>query len=630
MRIKLFATMYYLRPASHLMALLLSFVFLINACQPVKEERPNVLWIVSEDNSPFLGAYGDEFATTPNLDQLAARGILYHNAFSPAPVCAPTRSSIITGVYANSLGTHQMRSNYPIPENCQFYPALVKAAGYYCTNNSKKDYNTIDQETAWDESGNKAHYKNRKEGQPFFHIFNFTISHESSVHKPIPNEELRHDPDLVPIPPYHPKTPEMKHDWAQYYDKVEDLDTRVGEVLEELEQLGEAENTIILYYSDHGGVLGRSKRFMYESGLKVPLIVYLPEKYQHLAKEKPGTSTDRFVNLVDMGPTLLNLLGIDIPGHMQGKPFLGQNAPALDKTYGFRGRMDERFDLVRSVRDKKYRYIRNYMPHRIYGQYIEYLWRAPSMKSWERAFINGELNETQSAFWKQKPAEELYDISKDPHNVNNLANDPEYTDVIQRMRGDNIAWQKEIMDVGFIPEPMIERLTKNKIMYEYMRQGEIPFDRIIETADLATRMEPGLLRDIADRLNDTNPAVRYWAVVGCVINSTDAMEYKAQLADLIQDTEVAVRIAAAEALYNLDEKEMAVDALIQALENEYEMARTMALNVLELMGEDARKALPATKTLLENASKKNSYDVRAAQRLVEKLETAAVALTLAR
>lgn len=622
--------MFYFRSTGFLPCAFVLLFFLINSCQSAQEDKPNVLWIVSEDNSPFLGAYGDEFATTPNLDQLASRGILYHNAFAPAPVCAPTRSSIITGVYANSLGTHQMRSNYPIPQNFRFYPALVKEAGYYCTNNSKKDYNTKDQESAWDESGNKAHYKNRQEGQPFFHIFNFTISHESSVHKSIPNEELRHDPELVPIPPYHPKTPEMKHDWAQYYDKVEDLDTRVGEVLKELEEAGEAENTIILYYSDHGGVLGRSKRFMYESGLKVPLIVYLPEKYQHLAEEQPGTSTDRFVNLVDMGPTLLNILGIDIPSHMQGKPFLGENTAVQDKAYGFRGRMDERFDLVRSVRDKKYRYIRNYMPHRIYGQYIEYLWRAPSMKSWEQAYLNGELNEMQSAFWSPKPAEELYDITIDPHNVNNLANDPGYADVIKRMRADNIAWQKEIMDVGFIPEPMIERLTKDRIMYDYMRQGEMPFERIIETADLATRREPGLLKGIIDRLNDPNPAVRYWAVVGCVINSTEAIEYKAQLTDLTRDEEVAVRIVAAEALYKIGDKETAVGALIKALGNEYEMARTMALNVLDLMGEDARKALPATKTLLENASKKNSYDVRAAQRLVEKLEAAAVALTLAR
>ncbi|MFT7159611.1 MAG: N-sulfoglucosamine sulfohydrolase, partial [Bacteroidia bacterium] len=347
---KLLAKMNYLKPIYTSQASILLLFLLGISCTPAELPKPNILWIVSEDNSPFLGAYGDEFATTPNLDKLASKGILYQNAFAPAPVCAPTRSSMITGIYANSLGTHQMRSFYPIPDSFQFYPTLLREAGYYCTNQSKTDYNTVNRENIWDESSKKAHYKNRKEGQPFFHIYNFTISHESSIHKSIPNDELRHDPKKVPIPPYHPRTPEMEHDWAQYYDKVEDLDTRVGEVIKELEESGQAENTVIFYYSDHGGILGRSKRFMYESGLRVPLIVYLPEKYQHLAKEMPGSSTDRFINLLDMGPTALNIVRANIPSHMQGKPFLGENTVEMKRSYGFRGRMDERFDLVRSVR----------------------------------------------------------------------------------------------------------------------------------------------------------------------------------------------------------------------------------------------------------------------------------------
>src|SRR5690606_9080679 len=203
------------------------------------------------------------------------------------------------------------------------------------------------------------------------------ISHESSIHTPL--DTLMHDPKQVPIPAYHPRTPEMKHDWAQYYDRITQMDTWVGGILDELEREGLAENTIVFYYSDHGGVLGRSKRFLFESGLRVPLIVRFPEKYAHLAPGGPGTWQDRLVSFVDMAPTLLNLAGAPVPAYMQGRPFLGrQSDEQSDYAFSFRGRMDERIDLSRSVRDKQYRYTRNFMPHKIYGQYIEYLWQASS------------------------------------------------------------------------------------------------------------------------------------------------------------------------------------------------------------------------------------------------------------
>ena len=411
----------------------------------------------------------------------------------------------------------------------------------------------------------------------------------------------------------------MKHDWAQYYDKVEIMDAQVGEVLNELKASGLEENTIVIYYSDHGGILGRSKRFMYESGLKVPMIVYLPKKYQHLAKEKAGNETDRIVNLMDMGPTLLNILNIEIPANMQGAPFLGNNTSEKEYAYGFRGRMDERFDLVRSVRNKKFRYIRNYMPHRIYGQYIEYLWKAPSMKSWEEAYLKGELNETQSAFWKEKPAEELFEISTDPHNVNNLASDPKYAEILTTMRTEGFRWQKEILDVGFIPEPIIERISADMPMYAYVRKDGFPFDRIMETADLATRRDPTVIDEIILRLDDPNPAVRYWSMVGCVILNEEARKVKNKIKSMTKDEEVAVRIAAAEALYKMGEKQLAIETLIDCAKSEYRMGRTMALNVLDLMGENARAAMPVVEKIASEKLSGLTYDVRAAKRIVEKL-----------
>lgn len=594
--------------------LLLVVFFSEGKAQP-NGDHPNILWIVSEDNSPLIGAYGDTFATTPHLDQLASEGVLYENAFATAPVCAPARSTLITGVYPTAMGTQHMRSSYPIPEFIKFFPRYLREAGYYTTNNAKKDYNTVDQPKAWDESSNKATYKNRKPGQPFFAVFNIGISHESSLHEPL--DSLHHDPEKVPIPPYHPRTAEMEHDWAQYYDKIEMMDAKVGELLKELEEAGLAENTIVFYYSDHGGVLGRSKRFMYESGLHVPLIIRFPNKYQHLAPDKPGTRTDRIVTFVDFAPTILNLAGIPVPEYMQGQAFLGEQQTAPRQyAFGFRGRMDERIDMVRSVRDKRYRYIRNYMPHKIYAQYLEYLWRAPSMPSWEKAYRAGELNEVQSRFWQTKPVEELYDIAVDPHNINNLAQDPKYKEVLSRMRDANRQWLLETKDVGFIPEAMMLDISDKTTLYEYARSGAYPLEKVLETAEKASS---GGIEVVMQRLDDEEPIVRYWAATGCTILGKKASAAKDALKKLMDDPEVAVRIAAAEALYHLEEKETAIGVLKDALKSDNLMARVQALNVLETMEQDATPALSAVETLTSDDLQDRDYDIRAANRLVEKL-----------
>ncbi len=589
-----------------------------NSLLQAQQRQPHILWIVSEDNSPFIGAYGDEFATTPNIDQLATRGILYENAFATAPVCAPSRSTLITGVYPNSMGTQHMRSTNPIPEHIRFFPHYLKEAGYYTSNNAKKDYNTIDQPEVWDESSPTATYKNRRPGQPFFAVFNITISHESSLHQPV--EKLRHDPEAVPIPPYHPSSPEMKHDWAQYYDKIEGMDARVGEILQELEDAGLADSTIVFYYSDHGGVLGRSKRFMYESGLRVPLVIHFPAMYRDLAPAKGGTSTDRIVSFVDFAPTVLSLAGVELPGHMQGQAFLGsQMAPPRDYAFSFRGRMDEKLDMSRSVRDKRYRYIRNYMPHKIYGQYLEYLWRAPSMVSWERLYREGELNEIQSRFWKEKPAEELYDVHADPHNVVNLVADPAYQAVLERMRSANLEWMSQIRDVGFVPEAMFEELAGDFTLYEYARRGTYDLPRIVEAAEMASLGDVNNLPALLQHIEDPNPVLRYWAIVGCTILGQEAVSAKKGLRASLLDTHPSVRIAAAEALYKLKEKGGVLEVLTSALEEPDKMLRVQALNVLEQMGEDARPSIEAVGKLLSSGTMEDQdYDKRIAKGMLDK------------
>ncbi|MFA5329451.1 MAG: sulfatase-like hydrolase/transferase [Prolixibacteraceae bacterium] len=598
----------------------------LNGCkEPKQNTLPNILWITSEDNSPFLGCYGDSFSTTPNLDKLASEGFLYTHAYANAPVCAPARNTIITGVYACSGGNQHMRSQYPKSDAIEYYTHFLHQKGYYCTNNPKEDYNIkLDQTKGiWDESGRNAHYKNRKPGQPFFAVFNSMISHESSLHKSIPTEQLRHNPQKVKLPPYHPDTPIMRHDWAQYYDKIEDMDAWVGSILKELDKSGEAENTIVFYYGDHGGVLGRSKRFIYESGTRVPFLVRIPKKFKNLyPTDKPGDRIDRIISFVDLSPTLLSIIGIPIPDWMQGNAFLGkQKTVELEYAYMFRGRMDERYDMSRAVRDKEFRYIRNYMPYRILGQHINYLWNAPSIVSWERAYLAGECNETQSAFWKTKVPEELYDTEKDPWEVNNLATDPAYTDVLKRMRQANSDWVNKILDTGFIPEGELNIRAKNQSFYDYMRSGNVSLKTIVEAADLASLGQKENLEQMIEWLKNEDSAVRYWAATGLLILKEDARSAIPELKEALRDTSPDVEVVAAEALYYLGEKETGLNAMLEVLKYPDVFVRTHALNAIDYTNENSIKAKQAVIDMLKNTEGQNAqtrYDQRVVDWLFEK------------
>lgn len=594
------------------------------ACNREEESLPppNILWITSEDNSPLLGAYGDTFATTPNLDALAARGFLYTHAYANAPVCAPARNTIITGVYANSGGHQHMRSYYRKSDEVRLYPNMLREAGYYCTNNQKEDFNIDPEQTrdVWDEGGKDAHYKNRPAGKPFFAIFNATISHESSLHKSIPTEELRHRPEDVVLPPYHPDTDEMRHDWAQYYDKVEDMDTWVGGILKELEESGEAENTIIFYYGDHGGVLGRSKRFVYETGTRVPFIVYIPEKYKHLyPADKPGEKVDRLISFVDLAPTLMSIIGKPIPDFLQGQAFLGKEKTA-DPEYAFmfRGRMDERYDMSRAVRDQRYRYIRNYMPYREYAQFIEYLWRAPSMRSWEEACKAGKCNDIQKIFWNAKPVEELYDTENDPWEVNNLAGNAEYSEVLERMRKAQHDWMLEIKDTGFIPEAELADRTQGTTAYDYMRSGNPDLEGLIKTADAAVTATAEDIAELEGYLKSDDAAVRYWGATGLLMLKEKARPALAALRVAANDASPNVAIVAGEALYRLGEKESGMQALRDALKAPNAFARAHALNAIAALELDTPEIRNAVIAMVKDLAELNRqhYDWRSANGLL--------------
>ncbi len=600
-------------------------LLLFSGCQNrVPVELPNILWLTSEDNCPFLGCYGDEFATTPNLDKLASEGFLYTHAYANAPVCAPARNTIITGIYATSGGNEHMRSNYFKSEIIKTYPEFLREGGYYCTNNVKTDYNTqsIDPQLIWDECSRDAHYKNRNPGQPFFAVFNTTISHESSIHDSIPDEKLRHNPEEVPIPPYHPATQAIKHDWAQYYDKVEDMDAWVGEKLRELEESGLAESTIVFYYGDNGGVLPRSKRYVYETGTRVPLIIRIPEKFKHLfPAKKSGSKIDRLVSFVDLAPTLLSIAGINIPDYYQGNAFLGsQKTEDPEYAFMFRGRMDERYDMSRAVRDSKYRYIRNYMPHRIYAQHLEYLWRAPSTRSWEQAYLSGNCNETQSVFWNSKPAEELYDTENDPWEVNNLATDPDYADIVNRMRTANREWMTRVKDAGFIPEADRVRRTGEMPVYDYIRTSGFDLETVIKAAETASFGNAENLTLFQSYLKNEESSIRYWGATGLLILGDKAEPAKKELLISLNDSSPDVVSVAAEALYNLGETEAAKAALLEVLENPNEFARCQALNVIDCIEENSPEIIGGVINMINQHIKlnRNSYDLRLAKWLMEK------------
>jgi len=584
---------------------------------------PNILWITSEDNNRFLGCYGDAFATTPHLDRLAAEGFLYTHAYANTPVCAPARNTIITGVHACSNGNEQMRSSYPKSETVRFYTEFLKARGYYCTNNSKTDYNTspIDLKTLWDECSSHAHYVNRAKGQPFFAIFNLTVSHESSIHTSIPNGDLRHKPEEVSLPPYHPDTPEMRHDRAQYYDKVEDMDTQVGQLLKELKEAGLEENTIVFYYSDHGGVLGRSKRYLFESGTHVPMIIRIPEKYRHLyPAEAPGSKVDRLVSFVDLAPTLLSLIGLEAPGYMQGNAFLGPyQTEEPEYIYMFRDRMDERYDLTRSVVDKHYRYTRYYNSNRIWMQQLEYLWRAPSMASWEREFLAGRCNEVQARYFNTKPVEELFDIEKDPWEVNNLAGDPAYAERLVRMRLASLDMAREMRDAGFIPETDRNIRAGNTPIYDYMRSEGLPYEEILGAAALASLKQPENLDRLRHMLGHDDSAIRYWGIQGLLMLREDAGPALGEIGEAAFDDSWNVSVVAAEILYRMGMKARSIKAYQRLLDCDQDMIRTLALGSIDDFNGSPEEFLDICRVIPGKYEKPAyQYDVRALLGLLKK------------
>lgn len=580
------------------------FLFL-SICFSALGKLPNILWLTSEDNGPHLGCYGDAYATTPNLDALAKKGMIYRRAISNAPVCAPARTTIISGLYPNSTGAEHMRSMTSLPEEFKMYPTYLRKLGYYCTNNSKEDYNLRKEGEVWNESGKKGHWRNRPEGSPFFAIFNFTVSHESQIRKR-PHQAV-HDPKKVRVPDYHPDTPEVRQDWAQYYDKLTEMDEMVGEMLLELEKDGLSEDTVVFYYGDHGSGMPRSKRWPYFSGLNVPLIIHVPDKWKNLMAldYKVGGETNRRVGFIDFAPTLLSIAGMKPPAHLQGRAFMGKHQDTPQEfAYGFRGRMDERYDMVRSVIGRKYIYIRNYMPHKPYGQHVSYMFKTPTTQVWKKMFEEGKLNPAQSHFWQTKPAEELYDLEIDPDEVNNLVNSRQHIQILKKMRRAHLDHVRSIRDFGFLPEGEIHQRSRGSTPYESARdQKKYPLEKILSAAQLATSLKKSDLGKILKLLEDSDSAVRYWGAIGILNHGKDGIHAGgSKIRKALLDDSPYVRITLAEALGQYGSKAdqtTAVETLGQ-LANPVKngcFPAMLAMNAIDHLDDTAKTLLPLIESM---------------------------------
>jgi uncharacterized sulfatase len=425
---------------------------------PVLAKQPNIVWISIEDTGQEVEPY-DPLAVTPNVGRLAQEGLTFLNAFTHAPVCAPTRSGIITGMYPSSMGTHNMRSDMVPPAYVKAFPEYLRKAGYYTTNNSKTDYNFPSPTTAWDESSRTAHWKNRPDrDMPFFAVFNLTTSHESQVARQYearladPANKI-HDARKLVLPPYYPDTPNAREAWAAYYDVLTITDRRIGELLQEIDDAGLREETIVFFWGDHGVGLARGKRWLYDSGVKVPLIVRWPGEIE------PGSTRVDLVKFLDLAPTMLALAGVDKPGYMQGRIILGDRTePEPEFVYHARDRMDERFDMMRAVRDRRYKYIRNFESHKPWVQFMRTPSQGPMYRELARVKEEGGLDELTGIFMEEtKPHEELYDTLVDPYELHNLAENPAHQKRLERMRAELVDWMKRTGDKGLIPEPELLR-----------------------------------------------------------------------------------------------------------------------------------------------------------------------------
>ncbi len=522
-------------------------------------ERPNVVWLLSEDNSKhFLKLFDEHGAETPRIEALAKHGLVFEHAFSNSPVCSVARTTLMAGCYGPRIGTqfHRRSVTVPLPGDLRMFPAYLRQAGYYTSNNRKKDYNAIEGKGVWDASSAKASWRGRKADQPFFHMQSFGASHESSLH--FSAEQMRQqktgtDPDTVFIPPHHPPTSTFRYTYARYHDRIQQIDAQIGNVIDQLEEDGLLEDTFVFYFGDHGGVLPRSKGYVYETGLHVPLVVRVPKNWVNLVDAKLGTRQRGFVSFIDFGPSVLSLAGIKVPEEVDGRPFLGQDVKTgeverRDEAFGYADRFDEKCDLVRSLRKGKFKYIRSYQPFNYDGLQNNYRYRMLAYAEWRELYRAGKLNARQRQFFEPRAAEALYDLERDPYETSNLAADPNYSGQLLDLRNRLADRVKDLPDLSLYPEShLVAAAIDNPTRFGQRQKTEIA--ALVDIADLSLLSFDKAQPRLAQALKSDERWQRYWGLIACSSHGQAATP----MADLARklaskDPELLVRVRAAEFL----------------------------------------------------------------------------------
>ncbi len=582
----------------YLFALLLSLTVFASAA-----DKPNVVWIVSEDNSKhYLKLFDENGADTPNIAKLAEHGIQFTRAFSNSPVCSVARTTLATGCYAPRIGTqfHRRSKMAELPEGLKMFTAYLRDAGYYATNNSKTDYNAVASKDTWDESSKKATWRNRPDkSQPFFHMESHAQSHESSLHfneESFQTHKTDHDPAAVTLPPYFPDTPLFRYTYARYLDNIQTIDKIVGDTVAKLEADGVLEDTFIFYFGDHGGVLPRGKGYIQESGIHVPLVVRVPENFKDLAGEKLGGRNSGFVSFIDFGPTVLNLAGVEVPEQMDGKAFLGDGVDLAevktrDTTFAHADRFDEKYEMLRSIRIGNWKYIRSFQPYYADGLQNNYRYKMLAYREWRDLYNQGKLESEQVAFFEPKPAERLYDLLSDPHEVNNLADDEEHQARLGEMRA---ALKEQLLampDLSFFPENVLyDEAMENPVAYGQEHQVEIA--EMMETADMMLFPFSEIHGQLERSLSSNDPMIRYWAATVCAAFGEDASELAFGAKKLLDDENPMVRVRAAEFLGLIGEIDPRSTLIDVVNGTEHPVEQMIALNAAALFHENPHLAYP--------------------------------------
>ncbi len=558
-----------------------------------KDEKPNFLWIVSEDNSKhYLKLFDSRGIATPNIEEMANHGVCFTRAFSNAPVCSVARSTLISSCFGPRTGAQYHRKSFPVPlpGGVVMFPALLRMAGYYTTNRHKEDYNYVKTPGTWDESSRKAHWKARASGQPFFHMESHPVSHESSLHFP-PSLQKTYTPVTGPqevhLFPQHPDTDLFRFTAAYYRDRILSVDTIVGMVIRELEEEGVLEETFVFYFGDHGGVLPGSKGYAYETGLHVPLVVRIPEKFKHLVDLDTGSISEGFVSFTDYGPTLLRLAGIGTPDGVDGKPFMGPGITSGDLnkrniTYGYADRFDEKYDQVRTVRKGRFKYIRSYQPFIPDGLQNNYRYRCAAFRQWRDMFRNGALNEVQSAFFLPREPEALFDLEQDPYETVNLAGDPALADTLREMRMLLTGWVKGMPDLSFYPESYLRSHASGQPT-DFGRRHRGQIARLIDIADLALLPFSGARQELEDILSSDDPLELYWGLIVCSTFGREAEPFYKRVLELTAHGNLLVRTRAAEFLGltgEQDPSEVITGALLECTDD---LEAALILNTIVLL-----------------------------------------------